>query len=313
MRIMFAAIAVVGMPLSAQTQRPPVIDIHLHSYTGALSNAPPSWAAERAQDLGGVPSGEEHLAATIEQMDRYNIVLGVVSGPEASLREWKSVLGDRMVGGAFLGEDGLPEHSVQELSQRVAEGLVGVFGELGLQYAGISPADDRLAPYYAWAERTGVPVAIHTGLGPPGGPHTFAPRFRTTLGRPSLAEPVLARHSRLKVYLMHAGWPYLSETVALLYIYPELYVDVCVLAWALPEEAFHKSLGGLIDAGFGKRILFGTDQMMWPGAIGRAIETVEGADYLTEEQRRDILYFNAARFLDLSQDLIDRHHAAGSR
>ena len=41
----------------------------------------------------------------------------------------------------------------------------------------------------AAAEEMGIPVALHTGLGPPGGPHTFAPKFRVTLGRPTLAEP----------------------------------------------------------------------------------------------------------------------------
>ncbi len=245
-------------------------------------------------------------------MDRYNIVLAVVSGSEASLQEWKGVLGDRMIGGAFLGGDGLPEHTVPQLSEHVADGLVGVLGELGLQYEGISPADERLAPYYEWAESSGVPVALHTGLGPPGGPHSFAPRFRTTLGRPSLVEPVLARHPDLKLYLMHAGWPYLSETVAMLYIYPELYVDVGVLAWALPEPAFRNAIRELIDAGFEKRILFGTDQMVWPGAVARAIDTIEDASYLTESQKRDILYFNAARFLGLSQATMDDHHGVGS-
>ena len=311
MRQTLALLALLATPVMGSAQRPPIIDIHLHSYTGQLGGGPPLWAAERAHDIEASATAAEHLAATLAMMDRYNIVLAVVSGSEASLQEWKGVLGDRMIGGAFLGGDGLPEHTVPQLSEHVADGLVGVLGELGLQYEGISPADERLAPYYEWAESSGVPVALHTGLGPPGGPHSFAPRFRTTLGRPSLVEPVLARHPDLKLYLMHAGWPYLSETVAMLYIYPELYVDVGVLAWALPEPAFRNAIRELIDAGFEKRILFGTDQMVWPGAVARAIDTIEDASYLTESQKRDILYFNAARFLGLSQATMDDHHGVG--
>jgi uncharacterized protein len=35
---------------------------------------------------------------------------------------------------------------------------------------------------------------------------------------------------------------------------------------------------------------------------------VESADFLSEEQKRDILYHNAARFLKLSEAQIAKHH-----
>ncbi len=41
--------------------------------------------------------------------------------------------------------------------------------------------------------------------------------------------------------------------------------------------------------------------MPWPEAIGMAIEFVESADFLSPEQKRHILYNNAARFLGLEQ------------
>ena len=46
-------------------------------------------------------------------------------------------------------------------------------------------------------------------------------------------------------------------------------------------------------------VLFGSDQMVWPQAIERAIAGIESADFLTEEQKRMILHDNAARFLRL--------------
>jgi uncharacterized protein len=39
-----------------------------------------------------------------------------------------------------------------------------------------------------------------------------------------------------------------------------------------------------------------------------ALEGIETATFLTAEQKRDILYNNAARFLRLTQAEIDRHH-----
>ena len=248
------------------------------------------------------------MRATLAEMDRNNVVLAVVSGPEAAVRAWQAGAPGRFIGGAFLGEDGMPEHSVEALRDLVEEGVFGVLGELGLQYSGISPDDTRLGPYYAALEEMGIPLALHTGLGPPGAPHSFAPQFRATLGRPTLLEPVLVRHPDLKVYLMHAGWPYLEETVAMMYIYPKLHADIGVLAWALPTAAFHEALQKLVNAGFGDRLLFGTDQMLWPGAVGLAIEKVKAAPFLTDQQRRDILYNNAASFLGLSEEEITRHH-----
>jgi predicted TIM-barrel fold metal-dependent hydrolase len=54
--------------------------------------------------------------------------------------------------------------------------------------------------------------------------------------------------------------------------------------------------------------MFGSDQMMWPETIGIAIETIETAEFLTNEEKRDIFYNNAARFLRLSEEEIARHH-----
>ena len=43
--------------------------------------------------------------------------------------------------------------------------------------------------------------------------------------------------------------------------------------------------------------MFGTDQLLWPKLMAYSISIVQNADYLTPQQKRDILYNNAARFL----------------
>jgi len=54
--------------------------------------------------------------------------------------------------------------------------------------------------------------------------------------------------------------------------------------------------------------MFGSDQMIWPETIELAIDAINSADFLTEEQKRDIFYNNAARFLRLSEKQIANHH-----
>jgi predicted TIM-barrel fold metal-dependent hydrolase len=87
--------------------------------------------------------------------------------------------------------------------------------------------------------------------------------------------------------------------MAMLMLYPNVYADTGAIDWLLPKPAFHSYLKALVDAGFGKRIMFGTDQMYWPDAIGLAIDRVRSATFLTEEQKRDIFHNNAVRFYKL--------------
>jgi len=48
--------------------------------------------------------------------------------------------------------------------------------------------------------------------------------------------------------------------------------------------------------------MFGSDQMYWPETIEMAVKAIESAPFLTDEQKRDIFYNNAAKFLQLDED-----------
>ena len=172
-------------------------------------------------------------------------------------------------------------------------------GELGLQYEGLSPSDPRMEPWYTLAEELDIPIGIHMGLTKPGGIYDAFPKYRASLSDPLLLEEVLIRHPKLRVYVMHAGWPMLDQMMALMWAHPQVYVDTSVINWAVPREEFHTYLRRLVEAGFGRRIMFGSDQMVWPEAIGMAIEGIESAEFLSEQEKRDILYNNAATFFRL--------------
>lgn len=134
--------------------------------------------------------------------------------------------------------------------------------------------------------------------------------YRARLGSPFVLEDVLVRHKKLRAYVMHYGSPLVDEMIAMLFSYPNLYVDIASNDWGNPRAQFYDHLRRLVEAGFAKRIMWGSDQMVWPWTIDIAIETIEQAPFLTAEQKRDIFYNNAARFLRLSESEIRKHHGS---
>jgi predicted TIM-barrel fold metal-dependent hydrolase len=125
------------------------------------------------------------------------------------------------------------------------------------------------------------------------------PAFERAPGARFLLEDVLVRHRTLRVFVENSGYPFLDDMIAMMYQYPQLYGDLSTITWVIPRPAFHRYVEALVRAGLGKRLMFGSDQMRWPEKIGKAIEAIEEADYLTEDQKRDILFNNASRFLRL--------------
>jgi predicted TIM-barrel fold metal-dependent hydrolase len=134
------------------------------------------------------------------------------------------------------------------------------------------------------------------------------PQDRARLASALTLEEALVRHPRLRVYVMHAGYPMIDDMLALLQAHPQVYVDTAAIVWHIPRAAFYQHLRRLVDAGHGKRVMFGSDNIGYPGLIERSIAVIEEAPFLTEEQKRDILYNNAARFLRLGGEEIARHH-----
>ena len=246
-------------------------------------------------------SDEENLRTTLAILERYNI-RAVTSGPLSMVLRWKAAAPDRIIPPIECCFPISPD----SMRQLFSSGTIAVMGEVVNQYFGATPSDSVLDPYFAVAEEQDVPVGIHVGLGPVGAAYTAARSYRAALGRPLLLEEALLRHPKMRLYVMHAGWPLLDEMIALLYAHPQVYVDVGVISWLLPREEFHHYLRRLVEAGFGKRVMFGSDNVMWPDAIPVAIDAVESADFLTEQQKRDIFYNNAARFLRLDEIFAER-------
>ena len=316
------------------TQPAPIIDMHMHAWSleGEFGGSPPPGCmGARGVEMHGVdpakpfdfmaqmtckvmvpaPKTDQALLdETVAVMRRFNIVSGVIAGDRDIVAKWMAAAPDRFIpaGNFFVGPGTPPVSRVAELEQRVKTGETKVFAEITPQYRGLPPDHPSLSPFYAMAERLDVPVGIHMGYGAPGGPYWLYPKYRASLGNPLLLEDLLTRHPKLRVYVMHAGMPMTDEMIALLYSHPQVYVDISADNVGVPRAEFWVHLKRLVEAGYGKRIMFGSDQMVWPQAIEVAVDSITTAPFLSEEQKRDILYNNAARFLRLSKGQIDRHH-----
>lgn len=278
-------------------QRLPIIDMHMHAHTADRFGK-----AGLPNPVTGKPSAavtdEAILRATLAEMKRYNIVKAVAGSSMESAERWRAAAPDLFIKSAQL-DVGIPVPSIEQLRAEYRAGRLGAVGEIGGQYLGLAPNDPTLEHYFALAEELDIPVGIHMGISAPNTPYECCPKFRVALGNPELLEDVLIKHPKLRLYIMHAGYPYLQETIGIMSVYPQVYADIAVINWIIPREEFHEYLKGLMRAGLGKRLMFGSDQMIWYEAIGLAIEGTESAAFLTAGQKRDIFYHNAARFLRL--------------
>jgi uncharacterized protein len=322
MRLIAAALCFWSAGAAAK-ERPPIIDMHLHASTADQYGPPPlamctplvelpAWDPATpyadtflkmfkqpgCRDPIWSPATDEGVMNdTFAAMERFNIT-GVLSGPPELVAAWRRKLPGRFLPGLDFNLG--PAYPPERLEALHAAGGLDVLAEVTTQYQGIAPDDPRLEPYWALAERNDIPVGIHIGPGPPGTRYLDTPGYRARLHSALTLEEVLVRHPRLRVYVMHAGYPMGDDMIALMYAHPQVYVDTGVIIYTQPRADFYRYLQRMAEAGLGKRIMFGSDQMVWPGAIARSIAVIEEAPFLSAAQKRDILYNNAARFLRLA-------------
>ena len=284
--------ALVLWATSVGAQRLPVIDMHLHALPADAQGPPPlgmctpidpmpTWDQNApfaaafvavfkeppCADPVWSPETDEALKSQTLDVIRGLNIFGVLSGTPTRVADWVSAAPDRLWPGVMF-QMGSPTTTLTPDSLRRLHqaGHLFVLGEITNQYAGITPDDERMEPYWALAEELDVPVGVHIGTGPPGAPYLGFDGYRGRLHSALLIEDVLVRHPKLRVYIMHAGYPMLDDLLTLLYAHPQVYVDIGVISYSQPRNAFYRYLEAIFDSGFGKRVMFGSDQMVWPGA-----------------------------------------------
>jgi hypothetical protein len=295
----------------------PIIDVHVHAMKmnpgmspmcpWFLSNMPggdphqdaPSFMkTDCVNPLQPATSDEDMQQKLLEACKRMNIYM-VASGNAEVLHKWHAAAPDRIIPSLGISDSG--QMSVQAFKDSLEGGFYKVMGEVAPQYRGMSPSDMSLDEYFGVAEELGIPVGIHMGTGGNGMANITSPNYRASMGRPFLLEDMLARHPKLKIWVMHAGYPMIDEMIALMGAHAYVYVDLAGFIWSYPLAEIHAYTKRLVQAGFGKRIMYGTDLMIWPKLLETSIGVIENANYLSEDQKRDIFYNNAVRFFNLDE------------
>ena len=312
--------ATVAFAQNTDSKPLPVIDVHVHAMDGNFPGLGPmcpntskfiasdpkakeepfGWVKENCTPALSPAAPGEYTKDVLAEMERLNVT-AVVFGDPKSVQKWKDAASARVIPGTAFSNGMTPGQRapLDELRKDFTTAGFKVMGEIGLQYEGLSPSDPSVDQYFALAEELDIPVAIHMGTGGSGRANVMMPKFRGSMGNPLLLEELLARHPKLRVQVMHAGYPMMEEMLTLLQANSHVYVDVAGLIWSYPLKEVNRYIERLVEGGFEDRVMFGTDQLLWPKLMAYSISIIQNADYLMPEQKRDILYNNAARFLRL--------------
>jgi len=316
--VLFTSCSTLALAQNTDAKAPPVIDVHVHAMDGTFPGVAPmcpntskftasdpkfkedpfGWVKEPCTPALYPSAPGEYMKDVLAEMERLNVT-AVVFGDPKGVQKWKDAAPVRIIPGTSFWTEPGQRVELDELRKSFTSGGFKVMGEIGLQYEGLSPSDPSVDSYFALAEELDVPVAIHMGTGGSGRANLAMPKFRGSMGNPLLLEELLARHPKLRVQVMHAGYPMIDNMLTLLQANSHVYVDVAGLIWSYPIKEVNRYIERLVDGGFEDRVMFGTDQVIWPKLMAYSISIIQNADYLTTQQKRDILYNNAARFLRL--------------
>ena len=172
--------------------------------------------------------------------------------------------------------------------ERIIQGDFDYLIELGLKGVKLHPDFQRFAMNEERAFKIGevvdegnVPMLVHCG------------DFRYNYSNPKQIRPFLERFPNITFIGAHfAGWSMWEEATRELSDFENLYVDLSSSLYSLtPETALE-----LIHAYGSDRVLWGTDYPMWEAAS--EMEYFNKID-LTQKERQQILYDNAAKLLKL--------------
>ena len=276
-----------------------IIDMHVHSYTD--SDFGEREPASDHYGNKGSKNAEIHRKETFAAFKKLNITKAMVSGNPQSVEDWVAKDSNhRIIGGILMFAP--TDHGMDsvKLEQMIKDKKIEVFGEIAPYYSGTTLSDSVWQPYLRICEKYDIPVAVHTGGGDPGGTYSWSPKARLRFGDPYLIEDVLVKYPKLRIYLMHAGgedWP--EHAIRLMAYYPQLYTDLAVMLWVEPntQRYIKEFLKNAKEAGYLDRVMFGSDQMVWPYAIEKSVRFLNSLPFLTKKDKEDIFYNNAAKFL----------------
>ncbi|EAR15086.1 amidohydrolase family protein [Robiginitalea biformata] len=272
-----------------------IIDMHMHSYTEK-----DFWVGTARNGLESSKTAKETLEQTIQKMNEHNIEYAVVCGSLESI-ELYTKTDTRFIPAYQDSEEELIP--IKEFEEYVKSGKIKVFAEVMAVYKGKTLADSIYQPYLEICEKYEIPVGYHSGGSFPNAQQLGWPNYRISLGDPFLIEDVLVKYPKLKLYLMHAGENFYENTLRMMDGYPNLHADLGVEMWLHPmtKDFAVKFLKSAKEYGLLDRVMFGSDQMVWPNAITNSIDFLNDLAFLNKEEKEMIFYKNAKKFLSIDE------------
>jgi hypothetical protein len=281
-----------------------IIDVHIHITKGYPDNK------DYNQEDPNIDLAKIKWMG--KRFDENNIVLALGGGPMKYAKLWQETdkrhwVGPRLPCNPLREQDEpcldeLPD--LKELEALYQNGTFKYLGETSFNTMGIHPADPRFEPYWALAEKYQIPIGFHADAGPYKRNMEETPNFNEDYGNPLLLMPVLEKFPNLKIYLMHYPGKYFKENIQLMKKYPQIYCEMTAVTLFAPKKVWEPRIKHLFEEGLGDRLMFGSDYV---GTIRQNIEIVYDIDWLSDQQKRNIYYNNAAKFLGLTQQQIAEH------
>lgn len=140
--------------------------------------------------------------------------------------------------------------------------------------------DDRYAPAFEYADARGLPVLTHTWQG------EGMSSFREV-------QAVAEKHPNVRLLMGHAGYGDWEDSAKVARDHEHVYLELTA------AYSVRGSLEIMCEFASSRKILFGTDHPWFDPHYG--IGCILSA-YMTDEDRRNILYRNAQRLFDLPLD-----------
>ncbi len=269
----------IGKVINRMSKKYRIIDAHCHIY--------PDKIAQKASDATGhfydLPSSLDGKVSTLlEHGEKAGIDHFVVQSVATTPKQVSSINNfiaesvskscGRFTGLGTLHPDS--ENMEADVNEIIDLGLKGVKLHPDIQQVRLD--DPRMLKMYELCEGR-LPMLIHTGDN------------RYDYSNPNRMIPILEKYPNLTVIGAHfGGWSIWEDATEKFSRYENFLVDCSSSLYAItPQKAKE-----LIMAYGTDRVLFGTDYPLWKPEI--EIERFMKID-LTDEQREDILYNNAAR------------------
>jgi predicted TIM-barrel fold metal-dependent hydrolase len=209
---------------------------------------------------------------------------------------------DRLVGFTSINPDRYqPERKVERAVKEFGMKAVKIY-----PHSGFYPNDPRLTRTYELCSRLGIPVVFHTG--------PKAVRWQwMKYNQPIFMDDVATNFPDLKIVMCHGGYPWIDEFIAVVYTNPNIWVDLTFME--IIEKTF--MVPDLVETTLRRLVkLIGPGRLLW-GSEGPYMDLpmygkhdpqnykisqdqlVRRFDFLTENDKADILGNNAVRLLGL--------------